>query len=158
MHSSSSNTLTLPSSKQRRHRNSILNRFLLKTSFHFLLSFTFVTFLIHWTLFPAASSISWCQSCFVCSGLTYEIYSGGGPSTFIYCVVCYHVIVAPYVRSVGHVFAYLTLLMTIRNALWTMRLLYSLKIFLYILIGHCTSLSPWFIILDKNNFVKLSHH
>ncbi len=24
-----------------------------------------------------------------------------------YCVVCYHVIVAPYVRSVGHVFAYL---------------------------------------------------
>ncbi len=28
----------------------------------------------------------------------------------------------------------------------------------YILIGHCTSLSPWFIILDKNNFVKVSHH
>ncbi len=29
----------------------------------------------------------------------------------------------------------------------------------YILIGHCTSLSPlWFIILDKNNFVKLSHN
>ncbi len=28
----------------------------------------------------------------------------------------------------------------------------------YILICHCTSLSPWFIILDKNNFVKVSHH
>ncbi len=28
----------------------------------------------------------------------------------------------------------------------------------YILIGHCTSLSPWFIILDMNNFVKVSHH
>ncbi len=43
----------------------------------------------------------------VCSGLAYEIYSGGGPSMYIYCVVCYRVIVAPYVRSVGHVFAYL---------------------------------------------------
>ncbi len=39
--------------------------------------------------------------------LAYEIYSGGGPSTYIYCVVCYCVIVAPYVRSVGHVFAHL---------------------------------------------------
>ncbi len=47
------------------------------------------------------------SSCLVCSGLAYEIYSGGGLSTYIYCVVCYHVIVAPYVRSVGHVFAYL---------------------------------------------------
>ncbi len=28
----------------------------------------------------------------------------------------------------------------------------------YILICHCTSLPPWFIILDKNNFVKVSHH
>ncbi len=25
----------------------------------------------------------------------------------------------------------------------------------YILICHCTSLSPWYIILDKNNFVKV---
>ncbi len=41
----------------------------------------------------------------VCSGLAYEIYSRGGPSTYVYCVVCYRVIVAPYVRSVGHVFA-----------------------------------------------------
>ncbi len=29
----------------------------------------------------------------------------------------------------------------------------TLKWLLYILICHCTSLSPWFIILDKNNFV-----
>ncbi len=28
-------------------------------------------------------------------------------STYIYCVVCYCEVVAPYVRSVGHVFAYL---------------------------------------------------
>ncbi len=28
---------------------------------------------------------------------------------------------------------------------------------LCILIDHCTSLSPWFIILDKNNFVNVSH-
>ncbi len=26
---------------------------------------------------------------------------------YVYCVVCYRVIVTPYVRSVGHVFAYL---------------------------------------------------
>ncbi len=45
--------------------------------------------------------------CLVWSGLAYEIYNGGGPSTYVYCVVCYCVIVAPYVRSVGHVFAYL---------------------------------------------------
>ncbi len=64
------------------------------------------------------------------SGLEYEIYSGGGPSTYVYCVVCYHVIVAPYVRSVGHVFAYLYTLDVTRNALWTMRLIYSLKYFL----------------------------
>ncbi len=76
-------------------------------SMHCLLSFTFVTFLILWPLSPAASSVFWYRSCLVWSGLAYGIYSGGGPSTYVYCVVCYHVIVAPYVRSVGHVFAYL---------------------------------------------------
>ncbi len=55
----------------------------------------------------AASSVSGYLSCLVCSGLAYEIYSGGGPSTYVYCVVCYRVLVAPYLRSVGHVFAYL---------------------------------------------------
>ncbi len=50
---------------------------------------------------------SWYRSCLVCSRLAYEIYSGGGPTTYVYCVVCYRVIVAPYVTSVGHVFAYL---------------------------------------------------
>ncbi len=33
-----------------------------------------------------------------------------------------------------------------------------LKLLPYILIGHCTSLLPWFIILDKNNVVNVSHH
>ncbi len=46
-------------------------------------------------------------NCLVCSGLAYEVYSEGGPSTYVYCVVCYRVTVAPYVRSVGHIFAYL---------------------------------------------------
>ncbi len=44
---------------------------------------------------------------FVCSGIAYKIYSGGGPSMYMYCVVCYRVIVASYIRSVGHVFTYL---------------------------------------------------
>ncbi len=61
---------------RRKDRNSIYNRFLLKTYFHCLLSFTFVTLLIYWPLSPADFSVFWCQSCFVCSGLTYEIYSG----------------------------------------------------------------------------------
>ncbi len=60
---------------------------LLKTSFYCLPSFTFVIYLIHWPLSPATSSV-WCWSSFVCSGLTYEIYSGGGPSMFVYCMVC----------------------------------------------------------------------
>ncbi len=34
-------------------------------------------------------------------------YDECGSSMFIYCMVSYHVIAAPYVRSVGHVFAYL---------------------------------------------------
>ncbi len=74
---------------------------------HCLLLFTFVTFFILWPLSPAASSVSGYRSCLVCFGLAYEIYSAGVPSMYVYCVVCYRVIVAPYVRSVGHVFAYL---------------------------------------------------
>ncbi len=34
----------------------------------------------------------------------------------------------------------------------------TLKWLPYILICHGTSLSPWFIILDNNNFVNVSHH
>ncbi len=74
-------------------------------SIHYLLSFIFVTFLILWPLSPATSSVSWYRACLVCSGLAYEIYSGGGPSMYTYCVVCYHV--TPYVRSIVHVFTYL---------------------------------------------------
>ncbi len=47
------------------------------------------------------------RSCLVCNGLVYKIYSGDGPFTYVYCKVCYHVIVAPYVRHIGHVIAYL---------------------------------------------------
>ncbi len=128
------NGCRLLSELRRRHRNSILNRFLLKTSFHALLTFIyFCYFFILWPLSPAASSVSWYRSCLVWSGLAYEIYRGGGPSTYVYCVVCYRVIVAPYVRSVGHVFTF-TLLMMIRNALWTMRLLYSSKVVLSLIV------------------------
>ncbi len=76
------------------------------TYMHCLLSFFCYLFIL-WPSSHAASSVSWYRSCHVCSGLDYEIYSGGGPSMYAYCVVCYSVIVAPYIRSVGHVFAYL---------------------------------------------------
>ncbi len=82
---------------RKRHRNSRINKFLPKTSFHALLTFIcFCTFFILWLLSPAASSVSRYRFCLVYSGLAYAIYSGGGPSTS-----------APYVRSVGHVFTYL---------------------------------------------------
>ncbi len=74
-------------------------------SMHCLLSVSYLLSL--WPLSADASSVSWYLSCLVCSGPAYEIYHGGGPSMYIYCVVCYRVIVATYVRSVGHVFAYL---------------------------------------------------
>ncbi len=90
----------------RRHRNSTLNRFLLKTSFHSLLTFIYFCYLLFfWSLSPATSSFSWYWSCLVCSGLAYAIYSVGGPSIYVCCLVCYHVIVAPCIRSVGHIFA-----------------------------------------------------
>ncbi len=38
--------------------------------------------------------------------VTYEIYSEGGPSMYIYCMVCYCVIAAPCIRSVSCVCAY----------------------------------------------------
>ncbi len=95
-----------------------------------LFSFTFVIFFIHWPLSPASSSVFWYWFCFVCSGLTYEIYSGGGSSMYVYCMVCYCVIAAPYVRSVVVTIHTVTLLITIQNALWTKSSLYSLKFFL----------------------------
>ncbi len=88
-----------------RHKNSILNRLLLKNSFHCLLWFLFVTFLIQWPLHLACSWVYLCWSCFVCSRLTYEIYSCGGPSTYIYCVVCYLMIAALCDRNIGGIFS-----------------------------------------------------
>ncbi len=43
---------------------------------------------------------------------------------YIYCVVCYHVIAASYVRSVISLHT-ITLLMMIQNAQWTTSSLYS---------------------------------
>ncbi len=56
--------------------------------YHLLL----LLFLIHLRLSLTSSYVYWCWSCFVYSGLTYEIYSGASPSTYIYSVVCYCVI------------------------------------------------------------------
>ncbi len=113
---------------RRRHRNSILNRFLLKTSFHALLTFIYFCYLFDSLAF--VSFVSWYRSCLVYSGLAYEIYSGSGPSMYVYCVVCYCVMLAPYVRSVGHVFAYLSTLDDDLECPMDVRLLYSLKFFL----------------------------
>ncbi len=38
--------------------------------------------------FGQVVSSLWKLSYLVCSGLTCEIYSGGGPSTYVYCMVC----------------------------------------------------------------------
>ncbi len=53
-------------------------------SMHCLRSFIFDTFFSLWPLSRAASSVSWYWSCLVCSGLAYQINSGGGPSTYVY--------------------------------------------------------------------------
>ncbi len=103
------NGCRLLSELRRRYRNSILNRFLLKTSFHALLTFIYFCYLFDslvfglWLLMLIVSL----DIDLVCSGLANEIYRGGGPSMYVYCVVCYCVIVAPYVKSVSHIFVYL---------------------------------------------------
>ncbi len=61
------------------------------------LSVTFVTFLIYW---PCNGFLLLLVSpdvdlVFFGSGLAYETYSGGGPSMYVYCIVCYRVIEAP---------------------------------------------------------------
>ncbi len=56
---------------------------------------------------------------------TYETYSGGGPSTYVYCVVCHCVIAAPYVRRFVLSLHTVTLLKMIHNTLWTMSSLYT---------------------------------
>ncbi len=84
------------------HWDSILHRFFLKIPFHCLHSFTFITSLIHWPLFLASFCVYWCWTCLICSGLTDEIYSGVGPSMYIYCVICYCVIAVTCI-GVGYV-------------------------------------------------------
>ncbi len=75
-----------------RLQNSMLNRFHLNT-------LPLITFSHFYYFSDSFTFVSWCWSCFVCSGFAYEIYSGCGPSMYVYCVF-YHVIAAPYV-SVG---------------------------------------------------------
>ncbi len=52
---------------------------------------------------------------FICSAFTYEVYSGGGPSTYVYCVIT-----TPYVRSIGRVFANIYTLVDDLERPWTM--------------------------------------
>ncbi len=122
---------------EEKRRNSIFNRFLLKTSFHALFTFIYFCYLFG-SLSPAASSVSWYWSYLVYSELAYEIYSGGGPSAYVYCLVCYRVIVAPNVWSVGHVFTYLYTLddNLESHSLWTMRLFLLPKVFPLVVIFH----------------------
>ncbi len=91
------------------------------------------TFVIHWSLSPAVSIVSWCRSHFVCSGPSYEIYSGCDPSTYVYCMVRYHLITASYVGNIVVSLHTVTMLMTMWSAHWTMSFLYSLNVFLTIL-------------------------
>ncbi len=75
----------------------------------------FVTFPIHRLLSPAGSCVYWGGSCFVCSGLACEIYSGRGPSMYVFCVVSYQVMAVLCVQRVGCVFAPFILLLTTLN-------------------------------------------
>ncbi len=47
------------------------------------------------SLCSAGYCVYWCQSCFVCSGLAYEIYFGRDPSTCVHCAVGHREIPAP---------------------------------------------------------------
>ncbi len=91
-----------------------------------LLSLTFAIFFILWPMSLAGSSVSWCGFCFVCYRLIYEIYSWDDPSTYVYCVVWYHVIAAPSVNVYLHTF---TLLLIIQNGpgLWAIFTVWNIK-------------------------------
>ncbi len=81
-----------------------------------LLIFIHFCYLVYSLAFVSyTSSASWYRPGFICSGLTYEIYSGGDPFMYVYCMVCYCVIAAPCVRSVVTLHT-ITPLMTIGNA------------------------------------------
>ncbi len=52
------------------------------------------------------------------SELSYEIYCGGGPSMYVYCLVCYRVITVLCVRNGGMMFLHTyTFLLVFQNAL-----------------------------------------
>ncbi len=87
-------------------------------------------------LFDSLTFVCCCFLCllmsilFFCSGLAYIIYSRGSPFMYIYCMVCYCVIAAPYVRSIVVSLHTVTLLMMSSNAQYTMSFHYSLQFFL----------------------------
>ncbi len=87
---------------RKRHQNSVLNRFCcLKTS----PLLTFINF--SYFFYSLGVVFCWFFMCLLMSALFFvcsHIYSRGGPSTYVYCVVCYHMIAAPCVRSGGCVF------------------------------------------------------
>ncbi len=80
---------------------------------------------------------------FVCSGLTYEIYSGSDPSMYIYCLVCYRVTAAPYVRKIVVSLHTVTLLMTICNAQRTMGSLTYLTFFFITGVRYAFNIHQW---------------
>ncbi len=111
---------------RRKHQISILERFLLKTSFHCLLSFTVFTFLVDWPLSPIASSVSSCQSCLLVLDLniqwrwSYYVFILTGLLSCDSCHIC---------KKYSHVFANPYPLDDDLEHPWTMSFLYSLKYF-----------------------------
>ncbi len=86
-------------------------------------SLTLCLLLLHCLLILILFSLLW---------TTYDIHSGGGPSVYVYCVVCYCVIAVPYVSGVVVSLHTITLLMTSQNTQWTMDSLYCLQCVHYV--------------------------
>ncbi len=95
-----------------------------------LLTFFHLCYLfIYWPMFPAAFPVSWSWSYFVCSGLTL----GNIQWKWSLYIRILHGLLScdssPCVRIVVISLHMVTILMMIRNAQWTMIIIYSLKLF-----------------------------
>ncbi len=122
------------------------------------LKFTFITIMIHWHLFTDTYSASWYRFCSVCSWHIYEIYSEGGPSTYVYCVVCYRVITALYVRNVVVSCTQLHSWRWFRtpNGLWALLTPYSL--FLYCCPFTCILKFPYLTLMNCTFSIFISSY
>ncbi len=141
------NGYRLLSESMRRHRNSILNRFFLKTSFH-----AFLTFIYFCYLFDSLALVSCCFLCLlilILSGLFRTCIWNIQWRWSLYVHILWGLSCdsSPICKKLVRFLHTFTLLMTIQNALWSIRILYSLTFFLTIY----TSLFTW----KKQNGWKL---